>query len=141
MNRTLLFAGLLALSLGCTFFRCSQTDSFIDDFGNVLHVEYGNLSRPYRFKMVSPANGQVTEGESTKFVRVELPSGDWIECRYCQNDFPYGTMYETEDAKWRYFTTGLECAVYLQTEDRQDYLLVFKGTAFQDERSGAGSTK
>lgn len=129
------------VSAGCASFRCTQTDSFIDDLGNVAHVEYGNLTRPYKFTMVSPANGATITGESTKFVRIELPDGEWIDCRYCQNPFSYGTMYATTDGKWRYFTTGLECAIYLQTPDKLDYLLVFKGTAFQDERSGAGSTK
>ena len=143
--RTLLKAVLLQLPLavlcGCASFHCNQTDSFIDDEGNVLHVEYGELSREYEYRMVSPANGAVTSGKSTRFVRVELPSLEWIDCRVCQCPFPYGTMYETSDAKWRYFTTGLECAVYLVNEDKSDYLLVFKGTAFQDERSGAGSTR
>ena len=141
MKKIVLTACLLAASAGCSTFRCSQTDSFIDDLGNVIHVEYGELSRAYGYIMVSPSNGKAVECESKKLVKVELPSGEWIEGRICQNGFPYGTMYMTKDEKWRYFTTGLECAVYLQDEDKTDYLLVFKGTAFQDERSGAGSTR
>ena len=137
---SVLLLAVAALS-GCSSFRCNQTESFIDDDGNVVHVEYGELSRSYTYRMVSPMNGYVTEGESSKFVRVELPSLEWIDCRICQNPFAYGTMYMTEDEKWRYFTMGLECAVYLQSEDKSDYLLVFKGTAFQDERSGLGSTR
>ena len=126
---------------GCTSFRCNQTESFIDDDGNVVHVEYGELSRPYSYTMVSPMNGKTVECESRTLVKVELPSEEWIVCRICQNPFPNGTMYMTKNGKWRYYTMGLECAVYLEDEDKTDYLLVFKGTAFQDERSGLGSTR
>ena len=141
--RTVALAFAFAALAGCNTFTCSQTDSFIDDQGNVLHVEYGELKKPYTYTMTSPSNGKTIDGTSTRLVRIELPapSREWIEARTCQCPFRYGTMYETVDRKWRYFTTGLESAVYLLAEDGKDYYLVFKGTAFQDERSGSGSTK
>ena len=121
------FAALLS---GCASFRVQQTDYFIDDDGNVMMVEYGESSRPYTYKMVSPMNGVEVECKDTKLVRVKLPepSDETLLCYICQNESPKGTMYATRDNKWKYLTIGLKTRLYLWSTEDRDYLLVFEGT-------------
>lgn len=132
------FTLLILLLAGCSVFRLTQEDAFIDEEGNVLFVRYGELSRSYSYKMVSPANGVEIEGRDKRVVEIKLPepSSDWITCRICQNNSPKGTMYETKDGKWRYWTIGIMSRLYVINETRDDYLLVFEGD-FYPEGSGA----
>lgn len=125
---------------GCSTFRSSMVDSFVDDLGNVMIVEYGEMSRPYTYKIVSPMNGVELECTDRKVVRVTLPepNGSTLWFYICQNDSPKGTMYATRDGKWKFLTIGLMCRLYLQTEDRTDYLLVFGGTNTPSIIEGGG---
>ena len=135
------FSFFILLLAGCASFRRTQRDMFIDDDGYLVHVEYGERSSPHRYKMVSPMNGRSIDCESKLMVRVQLPDEKWITCYFCQNDFTYGTMYSTDDGDWKYFTTGLECAVFRKDTRRNDYLIVYKGTACSDNGSKMGQTR
>ena len=128
MKRTRLpvLLALVALA-GCTSFRLAQTDAFVDDDGNAIVVEYGASAKPYTYQIKSPMNGNVLDCQDTKMVRVRLPSGERIVCRLCQNDSPKGTMYMTDDRKWKYLTIGIMSRVYLWYPEASDYLLVFEG--------------
>jgi hypothetical protein len=140
MKRTSAFLALAALCLaGCNTFTLSQVDSFIDEDGNLVRVEYGSLKRPRKYTVVSPANGREIECQSALMVRMRLPDGVTVPCYYTQNDFAYGTMYKSADSVWKYFTTGLECAAFRFDPAANDYLLVYKGSACGnvDNRPGA----
>ncbi len=124
-------AFVAAVLAGCTSFRPTQRDAFVDDEGNVLRVEYGVASKPYSYKMVSPMNGVEVEGHDTKMVILKTPEpeNDTLTCYICQNPSPKGTMYGTRDDKWRYLTVGLMCRLYLWDPAENDYILVFEGNS------------
>ena len=128
MMRAFTSAALFLLA-GCAAFRSMQTDAFIDADGNVLVAEYGESSRPYKFKIRSPMNGAELECTDNKLVRLRLPepSGERLTLRICQNDSPKGTMYSTKDAKWKLLTIGLACRLYLWYPQEKEYILVFEG--------------
>ncbi|MGN0854926.1 MAG: hypothetical protein ACI4R9_05325 [Kiritimatiellia bacterium] len=120
--------GPVLMATGCASFRLMQTDAFVDDQGNAIVVEYGECSKPYTYRIQSPANGNTLECQDTKMVRVRLPSDKVIVCRVCQNESPKGTMYATKDGKWKYLTIGLASRIYLWYPDEREYLLVFEGS-------------
>ena len=140
MKRFLLPLALAALA-GCTSFHPTQTDAFVDDDGNAIVVEYGESADPYTYQIKSPMNGNVLDCQDTKMVRVTLPSGETIVCRLCQNDSPKGTMYMTDDAKWKFLTIGLASRIYLWYPDENDYLLVFEGNNNPNALDDAGNLK
>lgn len=127
-----------ALCAGCASFRQAMEDSFIDGEGNILHVRYGERSRPYTYKIVSPINGAELECTDTKMVRITLPAPNLsvIDGYICQNDSPKGTMYATKDKKWKYLTIGIRSRLYLVNETGDDYLLVFDGELFNNDQTG-----
>jgi len=129
--RILSAAVLAALLAGCASFRQQQVDYFLDGDGNVMKVEYGESSRPYSYKMVSPMNGAEVECTDTKLVRIRLPepSNKTLLCYICQNESPKGTMYSTKDGKWKFLTIGIACRLYLWYPDEREYLLVFEGNS------------
>ena len=134
-----LAAAACALCAGCASFRLAMEDSFIDGEGNILHVKYGERSRPYTYKIVSPMNGAELECTDKKMVRITLPAPNLsvIDGYICQNDSPKGTMYVTKDGKWKYLTIGIRSRLYLVNETGDDYLLVFDGELFNDQDGGA----
>ncbi len=133
-----LAAAACALLAGCASFRTAMEDSFIDGEGNILHVVYGERSRPYTYTIVSPMNGAELECKETKMVRITLPAPNLgvIDGYICQNDSPKGTMYATRDGKWKFLTIGIRCRLYLVNETKDDYLLVFDGELFADPNGG-----
>ena len=78
-----LAAAACALLAGCASFRTAMEDSFIDGEGNILHVVYGERSRPYTYTIVSPMNGAELECKETKMVRIPAAEayGEWDERR------------------------------------------------------------
>jgi len=128
MKTALMVLAAAALA-GCTSFRPTRSDSFVDKDGLVLGAVYGEASKPYTYKMVSPINGAEVEGEDTKMVRLTLPppSDEVLTCYICQNESPKGTMYATKDMKWKYLTIGLASRLYLWYPEEGEYLLVFEG--------------
>ena len=126
MRRFLLLL-LPLLAAGCATCRWTQTDAFVDGEGNAIVVSYGVSSKPYTYQIKSPMNNNTLDCQDTKLVRVTLPSKEVITCRICQNESPKGTMYMTQDGKWKYLTIGLMSRIYLRGENPADYLLVFEG--------------
>lgn len=131
MKLNIAFAALAAAALvaGCSTYRPQMKDAFVDNDGNVMVVEYGELSKPYKYKIVSPMNGVELECTDRKLLKITLPepNGSTLAFYICQNDSPKGTMYATRDDKWKFITIGVQCRLYLQNEDKTDYLLVFEG--------------
>ena len=130
------------LTAGCSTFRATQMDAFIDEDGNVLQARYGELTKPYKYQIVSPVNGASLTCEDKRMVQVRLPdpNGSWIDCYVCQNDSPKGKMYATRDGKWKYWTIGIASRLYLQNETKDDYLLVFEGKFFTAGSGPKGQT-
>jgi hypothetical protein len=129
-NTTAAVAALAAAILaGCSTFRPMMKDAFVDDDGLVVVVEYGEMSKPYKYKVVSPMNGVELECADRKLVKVTLPepNGSTLSFYICQNESPKGTMYSTRDGKWRFLTIGVSCRIYLWSSQDNDYLLVFEG--------------
>ena len=77
-----LAAAACALCAGCASFRLAMEDSFIDGEGNILHVKYGERSRPYTYKIVSPMNGAELECTDKKMVRTPPPRARKGECSF-----------------------------------------------------------
>ena len=123
--------------MNLTIHLCVERE-VIDGEGNILHVRYGERSRPYTYKIVSPINGAELECTDTKMVRITLPAPNLsvIDGYICQNDSPKGTMYATKDKKWKYLTIGIRSRLYLVNETGDDYLLVFDGELFNNDQTG-----
>ena len=129
LTTTLAAFAAAALAVGCSTFRSQMKDAFVDGEGNVLVVEYGELSKPYTYTIVSPMNGAELECSDRKLLKITLPEPNCETLAFyiCQNDSPKGTMYATRDGKWKFLTIGVQSRLYLQNEDKTDYLLVFDG--------------
>lgn len=126
----------LGLLAGCATFKETDVSSFVDDAGFLIRVRYGERSRPHTYEIVSPTNGKSLACESKMMVKIVLPNGEKATCYYAQNDFSYGTMYKSDDGHWKFFTTGLEAAIFEYIPEKNDYLLVFKGVAAGTPKEG-----
>ena len=126
--RAALAAFCAALSLqGCNSFMPVFHNSFIDDDGNIIHVESGRLEKDHVTKVVSPGNGKLVDYHTREAVRVTLPDGRRFLAYQTLNTFPVGTMFKTDDDELVYVTNGLACRVYAMLTDGSDHLLVFEG--------------
>ena len=122
------FATVAVLALaGCATFTRSQTNLFVDEDGNCISVDYGTRSKDHVFKMISPGNGQPMEFSSPLMVKITLPNGDRISAYRCFNPLPVGTMYMTDNERWKYLANGFSCTIYEQLPDESDYVHVFDG--------------
>jgi hypothetical protein len=109
--------------------RVTQTNTFADDSGNVIFVEYGVLEKDHVSTFVSPYNQKEQTFKSKLAVNVTLPkpSEEVFRAYQCMNLMRSGTLYKTEDGKWLYHANGTTCSIYLVNEDRSDYYVVFSG--------------
>ena len=128
--------GALALAAGCASFELRQSDVFADEEGNVVGVDYGRRSKDHVFMVVSPGNGKLVEYKSDLMVRITLPDGNRISGYRTLNTFPVGTMYMTDDERWIYLANGFSCRIYMQLDDKSDYLLVFEGNLASAPKRG-----
>lgn len=133
MMTSALFAVLLA---GCNSFRVQQTNSFIDEDGNLISVKYGQLAKPHKTQFVSPVNGKTLDMQSKHAVKVTLPDGGSFTGYQCMNMLRTGTMYKSSNEKWLYHANGTSCSVYLINEQGDDYLLVFNGILSEGSEGG-----
>ena len=120
------------LAAGCTSFEPTFANSFMDDEGNVVHVQNGRLSDDHVFKVVSPGNGKIVDYKSKEAVKLTLPGGERFVAYQTLNTIPIGNMYKTDDNGIIYVTNGLMCRIYALLEDGSDHLLVFEGNLTKD---------
>ena len=127
----------LALAAGCNSMRVTQTNSFVNEVGDLITVEYGVLEKDHVSTFLSPYSKKEQEFKSKLAVNVTLPSGETVRAYQCMNLMKSGTLYKTENSKWLYHANGTSCRVYLINEDGSDYYDVFSGILSEGpKRSG-----
>lgn len=134
--RILAFAALMTALAGCNSFKVMQTNSFIDEDGNLITVKYGQLAKDHKTQFVSPVNGKTLDMSSKLAVDVTLPDGGTFMGYQCMNMLRTGTMYKSSNAKWLFHANGTSCSVYLINEQGDDYLLVFNGILSEGSEGG-----
>lgn len=134
--RILAFAALMTALAGCNSFKVMQTNSFIDEDGNLITVKYGQLAKDHKTQFVSPVNGKTLDMSSKLAVDVTLPDGGTFMGYQCMNMLRTGTMYKSSNEKWLFHANGTSCSVYLRDESINDYRLVFNGILSEGSEGG-----
>jgi hypothetical protein len=127
---------LFAAFAGCNSFKVMQTNSFIDEYGNVITVRYGQLMKEHKTQFVSPVNGKTLDMSSKLAVKVILPDGESFTGYQCMNMHRSGTMYKSSDSKWLFHANGIASSIYLINEQGNDYILVFDGVLSEGSEGG-----
>ena len=122
-----------ALVVGCQSYDIVQTNIFSDDDGNVVRVDYGRSSREHVNKFVNPATGKEMDFRSKLVIEVELPDGDRFTAWQCMNFLQSGTMYETDNGKWKVLANGFSTVLYYSTPE--GYLEVYRGVLCESPKS------
>ena len=119
---------LLVLLAGCNSYRVVQRNVFSDEDGFLVALDYGVAEKPHENTFVSPATGETMPFKSRLLVLAELPDGEALKAWQCMNFLPRGTMYQTDDEKWKILVEGFSCVVYLKdAENGGDYKIVYLG--------------
>ena len=86
MKIKLVASALILFALtGCNSFKVMQSNSFIDEDGNLIIVRYGQLAKPHKTQFVSPVNGKTLDMQSKLAVKVTLPDGgNFTGCWICR---------------------------------------------------------
>ena len=113
---------------GCASFHVQQTNLFTDEDGNVISVEYGTRSEDHSFMMTVPQTGKRVEFKSNLMVRVTLPDGRSFKGYRCYNPVPQGTMYMSDNERWKYLASGFSAFIYERLPNGEDYVRRFEGT-------------
>ena len=124
------FAGLVlvACAAGCQSYTIVQRNVFVDEDRNVVVVDYGRSDSDHVNTFVSPVTGQEMEFRSKLVVKALLPDGDTIKAWQCMNFLPRGTMYQTDNGKWKLLANGFSCIIYHRTDETPPrYLEVYRG--------------
>ena len=119
--------GALLLA-GCQSYKIVQRNVFVDEDGNRVQVDYGRSERDHENTFVSPVTGKEMTFRSKLMVKVELPDGDTVKAWQCMNFLPRGTMYETDDRRWKVLANGFSAVIYRRTDEQPPrYLEVYRG--------------
>ena len=119
---------LLALLAGCNSYRVVQQNVFSDEDGFLVALNYGVAEKTHENTFVSPVTGETMPFKSRLLVLAELPDGEELKAWQCMNFLPRGTMYQTDDEKWKILVEGFSCVVYLKdAENGGDYKIVYLG--------------
>ena len=95
------------------------------DFSSEL---YGRSDKDHVNTFVVPTTGKEMEFKSKLVVRAELPDGETFTAWQCMNFMRRGTMYKTDNGRWKLLANGFTCVVYLQSDDDPDsYRTVYQG--------------
>lgn len=125
---TFAFLAVALLLQGCQSYTIVQTNVFADDDGNVITVDYGRSESDHVNTFIAPTNGKEMEFRSKLMVRVTLPGGDRFKAWQCMNFRNTGTMYKTDNDRWKFLANGFSSVVYRQNEDDENrYDEVFRG--------------
>ena len=119
---------LLALLAGCNSYRVVQRNVFSDEDGFLVALNYGVAEKTHENTFVSPVTGETMPFRSRLLVLAELPDGEELKAWQCMNFLPRGTMYQTDDEKWKILAEGFSCVVYQKdAESGGDYQIVYRG--------------
>ena len=127
----LLFCSALSaawLLAGCQSYTIMQRNIFADDDGNVVAVDYGRSDSDHVNTFVSPVTGKELEFKSKLMVRATLPDGETFKAWQCMTFLARGTMYATDDGRWKLLANGFSCVIYCRTDETPPrYLEVYRG--------------
>ena len=128
MKRILLLVALLALAGGCNSYRVVQQNVFSDEDGFLVALNYGVAEKTHENTFVSPVTGETMPFKSRLLVLAELPDGEELKAWQCMNFLPRGTLYQTDDEKWKILVEGFSCTLYAQDpKSEADYVTVYRG--------------
>ena len=119
---------LLAPLAGCNSYRVVQQNVFSDEDGFLVALNYGVAEKPHENTFVSPVTGETMPFKSRLLVLAELPDGEELKAWQCMNFLPRGTLYQTDDEKWKILVEGFSCTLYAQDpKNEADYVTVYRG--------------
>lgn len=122
-----LVLGMAAIA-GCRSYRIVQRNVFSDEDGRLVTVAYGVAEKDHVNAFVSPMTGEEMPFRSRLVVEAEMPDGGSFRAWQCMNLQSPGTMYATDDGRWRVLVNGFTCIVYRQSaEGRDAYRPVYRG--------------
>lgn len=120
--------GAALLLAGCHSYKIVQRNVFSDEDGRLVTVAYGVAEKDHVNTFVSPMTGEELPFKSRLVVEAGMPDGDSFRAWQCMNLQSRGTMYKTDNGRWRLLVNGFTCIVYRQSEDDEDaYLPVYRG--------------
>jgi len=124
------FSFFLFTLTGCNSYQITQTNTFANDDGMIVRVDYGQAKKDHVNTFVSPANGRKLDFKSKLVVEVTLPDwpddanypgkkegekppfdGESFTAWQCMNFGGNGTMYKTDDDEWYFLASGFTCKV------------------------------
>jgi hypothetical protein len=123
-----IFFPILAMFLaGCATwtFEPQRTARFVDEENNFITVDYGMDEKAHE-TVFTTDHGVRLPFKSKLKVRVELPDGTRFVAH--QNMAIQGNLYVSKDGEWKFFESGMGCAVAKIAEDENGYVLVYRGT-------------
>ena len=121
-------AAVALMLAGCQSYEIVQRNVFSDEDGNLVVVDYGRSDKDHVNTFVVPTTGKEMEFKSKLVVRAELPDGETFTAWQCMNFMRRGTMYKTDNGRWKLLANGFTCVVYLQSDDDPDsYRTVYQG--------------
>ena len=122
------FAAMLFSFVGCNSYRIVQKNVFSDEDGYLVSVDYGVADKDHVNTFVAPMTGEELEFKSKLLILAELPDGETFKAWQCMNFQPRGTMYQTDNGKWKILVNGFTCIVYAQDkENERRYNTVYRG--------------
>ena len=123
-----LFVVPLLLLLGCNSYRVVQKNVFSDEDGYLVSIDYGVADKDHVNTFVAPMTGEELEFKSKLLILAELPDGETFKAWQCMNFQPHGTMYQTDNEKWKVLVNGFSCIVYAQDKgNERRYNTVYRG--------------
>lgn len=135
MRKLLLVIALLTLVAGCNSLQISQSITFGDDDGRFLKVEYGQDIKKHKSTYIAPTGKEMTF-ESELGVVMTFPDGSTYTAWQCMNAVLPGTMYMTDDKRWKLLVNGISCMLFEYDRRVDDYALVYQGTMVRTKRVG-----
>ena len=128
MQRLFFIATLVLAFAGCNSYRIVQKNVFSDEDGNVVSIDYGIAEKDHVNTFVAPMTGEELDFKSKLLILAELPDGETFKAWQCMNFRPRGTMYRTDNEKWKVLVNGFSCIVYAQDKSNgRSYNTVYRG--------------
>jgi hypothetical protein len=128
MQRLFFMATLVLAFAGCNSYRVVQKNVFSDEDGNIVTIDYGVAEKDHVNTFVAPMTGEELDFKSKLLILAELPDGETFKAWQCMNFQPRGTMYQTDNEKWKVLVNGFSCIVYAQDKaNSRSYNTVYRG--------------
>ena len=135
----ILFAATCLLS-GCATwtFVPQRTSNFINEYGEVITVDYGIDEKEHVSKFITPTGSQMDFKTKLK-IRVTLTDGTRFVAYRVMS--PGGLLYKTDDDEWEYYEEmGTNCIV-AENDGMGRYDVRFRGILCRSKMSEAEKAK